>query len=73
MLVSLKVCTKFCVAELLKSHPTDSWRGVKVGGKSMFEMFKESKAEDVIQGLSREDREEMDLKGTRRENQKDSN
>lgn len=39
----------------------------------MFEMFKESKAEDVIQGLSREDREEMDLKGTRRENQKDSN
>lgn len=38
----------------------------------MSEMFKESKAEDVTQSLSGEDTEEMDLKGTRRENQQDS-
>lgn len=35
-------------------------------------MFKERKDEDVTQGLSNGDREEMNLKGMRRENQQDS-
>lgn len=73
VLVSLKVCMKFCVVTL-----TNLWRGLKETKSEDGEIDKktvaifEERKDGVTKGLSIEDREEMNLKGMRSQNQQDS-